>query len=180
LATVTQGLRKLSSIVDELLLLAEVRKQELDLMPLAMKAVVDEALRRVADLAERAGGVTVDAPAQWPMVLGYAPWIEEVWINYLSNALKYGGAPPRVEIGADVSDGQVRCWVRDYGDGLTVEQQARLFTPFERLDQARATGHGLGLSIVKRIITKLDGEVGVESPGLPGQGCTFWFTLPAA
>jgi two-component system sensor histidine kinase/response regulator len=179
LATVTQGLRKLSSIVDELLLLAEVRKQELDVTPLAMDVIVGEALRRVADLAERAG-VTVDAPAQWPIVMGYAPWIEEVWVNYLSNALKYGGEPPRIEIGAEVNDGQVRCWVRDHGDGLTAEQQVRLFTPFERLDQARATGHGLGLSIVKRIITKLDGEVGVESPGLPGQGCTFWFTLPAA
>jgi len=180
LAAMTQGLRKLASIVDELLLLAEVRREELDVTPLAMDAVVSEALRRVADLAERAGGVTVDAPAQWPMVLGYAPWLEEVWVNYLSNALKYGGTPPRVEIGAEILGAQVRCWVRDHGDGLTAEQQALLFTPFERLDQARATGHGLGLSIVRRIITKLDGEVGVESPGLPGQGCIFWFTLPAA
>lgn len=73
----------------------------------------------------------------------------------------------------------VRFWVRDNGPGLTPDQQAQLFTPFERLHQARAEGHGLGLSIVKRIVEKLGGEVGVESDGVPGQGSTFYFTLPA-
>lgn len=179
-AAVTQGLDKLNSIVDELLLLAEVRKEDLEVAPLIMDNIVAEALRRVADLAKRAG-VTITTPAQWPSVMGYAPWVEQIWVNYLSNAIKYGGAPPMIEIGADVEPGGcVRCWVRDHGDGLTVEQQARLFAPFERLDQVRATGHGLGLSIVKRIITKLEGEVGVESSGQPGEGATFWFTLPAA
>jgi signal transduction histidine kinase len=50
-----------------------------------------------------------------------------------------------------------------------------LFRSFERLDQVRAKGHGLGLSIVRRIVEKLDGEVGVESA--VGQGSVFWFTL---
>jgi signal transduction histidine kinase len=125
--------------------------------------------------------------------LGYAPWVEEVWANYLSNGCKYGGTPsaaPRLELGGDLlpilpaGDGQdgsmVRFWVHDSGDGLTSEQQNRLFTPFTRLDQARARGHGLGLSIVRRIVEKLGGQVGVESNGAPGQGSTFYFTLPAA
>ena len=73
----------------------------------------------------------------------------------------------------------MRFWVRDNGPGLSQEEQARLFTPFERLHQRRAEGHGLGLSIVQRIATKLGGQVGVESDELPGQGCTFYFTLPA-
>jgi len=53
-------------------------------------------------------------------------------------------------------------------------------TPFTRLNQVRATGHGLGLSIVKRIVEKLGGQVGVESDGVPGQGSSFFFTLPSA
>jgi signal transduction histidine kinase len=72
----------------------------------------------------------------------------------------------------------VHFWVRDNGAGLTTEEQARLFTPFERLHQARAEGHGLGLSIVRRIVEKLDGQVGVESQ--VGQGSVFWFTLREA
>ena len=68
--------------------------------------------------------------------------------------------------------------VRDHGPGLTLEQQQRLFAPFERLGQARVKGHGLGLSIVRRIADKLGGQVGVDSQ--PGQGSTFYFTLPAA
>jgi signal transduction histidine kinase len=67
-------------------------------------------------------------------------------------------------------------WVRDNGAGLTPEEKARLFTPFTRFDQIRAKGHGLGLSIVRRIVEKLGGEVGIESE--VGQGSTFSFTLP--
>jgi len=66
--------------------------------------------------------------------------------------------------------------VRDSGPGIPPEAQARLFTPFTRLDQIRVKGQGLGLSIVRRIVEKLDGQVGVESQ--PGQGSTFSFTLP--
>lgn len=67
-------------------------------------------------------------------------------------------------------------WIRDNGPGLSAEEQARLFTPFTRLEQVQVTGHGLGLSIVQRILEKLGGQVGVESS--PGQGSRFYFTLP--
>jgi signal transduction histidine kinase len=78
--------------------------------------------------------------------MGYGPWVEEVWINYLSNAIKYGGQPPRVELGATAeADGVIRFWVRDNGLGLAPGDQVKLFTPFTRLDEVRAKGHGLGL-----------------------------------
>jgi signal transduction histidine kinase len=126
----------------------------------------------------------VALPDTWPVALGYGPWIEQVWVNYLSNAIKYGGEPPRVELGADVSgyagpsQGRVRFWVRDNGPGLGEEEIGSLFVPFTRLDQARAQGHGLGLSIVRRIVEKLGGGVGVESE--PGEGSLFYFALPLA
>jgi signal transduction histidine kinase len=74
----------------------------------------------------------------------------------------------------------IRFWVRDYGNGIAPDDQPRLFTPFTRLDQVRARGHGLGLSIVRRIVEKLGGEVGVKSDGVPGHGSEFSFTLPTA
>ena len=177
LRVIRQYAYKMSNIVAELLLLAEVRKTDVELKPLDMASVVDEAQQRLADMF-KAYKANIIIPATWPQALGYAPWIEEAWVNYISNAIKYGGQPPRVELGADVqSDGMVRFWVRDNGTGVPEEQQARLFTPFTRLAQARATGHGLGLSIVQRIVEKLGGQVGVESQ--PGQGSLFSFTLPA-
>ena len=183
---VIQNVRKMTTIVDELLLLASVRAQEeVETTSLDMGRILEEAKARLQFLMDELGG-EIHMPDSWPVARGYAPWVEEVWANYLSNALKYGGRPPRVEVGFTVVEGKkdeqkpdIKYWVRDDGPGLTPEQQAALFTPFERLHQARVDGHGLGLSIVRRIVYKLGGEVGVESPGKPGKGCTFYFTLPA-
>ncbi|MEW5960997.1 MAG: ATP-binding protein, partial [Chloroflexota bacterium] len=111
--------------------------------------------------------------------MGYAPWVEAVWTNYISNAIKYGGRPPHVELGAEVQPGgMVEFWIKDNGDGLSAEEQRRVFAPFTRLSQVSTEGHGLGLSIVQRIVEKLGGQVGVKSEGKPGQGCTFSFFLP--
>ena len=76
----------------------------------------------------------------------------------------------------EMTDLHVRFWVRDNGPGLTPEAQVSLFTPFTRLHQVRTEGHGLGLSIVQRIVEKLGGEVGIESQ--VGEGSLFYFTLP--
>jgi signal transduction histidine kinase len=81
-----------------------------------------------------------------------------------------------VELGATArTDGTVCFWVRDNGRGIPPEDQRRLFVPFKRLEPASAEGHGLGLSIVQRIVKRLGGEVGVESR--VGWGSVFAFTL---
>jgi len=172
------SLRKANNIVGELLLLAEVRQADVTIAPVEMAQVVAEAQQRVASLL-RDAGATLTQPPVWPAVWGHASWIEEIWVNYLTNAVKYGGTPPVIELGSTAqADDGVRFWVRDNGAGLTADQQALLFTPFTRLERIRATGHGLGLSIVQRIAHKLNGSVGVESSGNPGEGSTFFFVLP--
>lgn len=180
LQVVARNAHRMAAIIDELLLLSSVRgMKEIDMQPLEMGRIVAEARGRLLHLIEEHQG-EINLPDSWPVAMGHGPWVEAVWTNYISNALKYGGKPPRVELGASVQeDLWVRFWVRDNGLGLSIEEQARLFTPFERLHQARTEGHGLGLSIVQRIIKRLGGQVGVESDGVPGQGCTFYFTLPA-
>jgi len=118
-------------------------------------------------------------PSHWPAALGYAPWLEEVWANYITNAIIYGGRPPRVELGARLlSHGKVRFWVRDNGDGVSEKRQESLFRGFAQ--SGHRGGHGLGLSIVRRIVDKLDGDVAVESSGRAGEGSVFSFDLPAA
>ncbi len=196
LLTIAQSGRRMANIIDELLLLASVRKMEqVEMKPLDMANIVTKVQERLGYLIEEHQAEVIVAE-EWPVALGHGPWVEEVWVNYLSNALKCGGQPPRVELGASppsippdiggeakepalsLPKGRmVRFWVRDNGAGLTSEEQTRLFTLFTRLYQVRAKGHGLGLSIVRRIVDKLGGQVGVESE--LGAGSTFWFTLPA-
>ena len=180
LQAVSQGVLKMNTIVDELLLLASVNKQEVKVKPLDMDSIVKEARQRLAGVIEERQAEIV-LPDRWPEATGYAPWVEEVWVNYLSNALKYGGQPPRIQLGATLqSDSMVRFWVHDNGYGVSPEKQAYLFAPFSRLGPAEVHGNGLGLSIAGRIAHKLGGQVGIESDGVPGQGAFFYFTLPSA
>ncbi len=169
---------KMNNIIHELQVLAGVRKAEVELNPLNMGRIVAEVQQRLAYMIEEYQAKII-LPEAWPAATGHAPWVEEVWGNYMSNAIKYGGHPPRLQLGGTArSDGMVRFWVRDNGTGLRPEEQAQLFTPFIQLRQISPQGHGLGLSIVRRIVEKLGGEVGVESEGVPGQGSVFFFTLP--
>jgi ligand-binding sensor domain-containing protein/signal transduction histidine kinase len=172
---------KLKAIVRELLLLAKMRNSDAARQPLDMAKIVEEAQQNLRLMIDD-GQAEIIVPAEWPAALGYAPWVEEVWTNYLSNAIKYGGRPPRVELGATTLDnGMVRFWVRDNGEGLSPDDQAKLFLPFVQLSRSRVEGgYGLGLSIVQRIVEKLGGQVSVESSGISGQGSLFSFTLPAA
>jgi signal transduction histidine kinase len=169
---------EMNSIIDNLLLLSEIRKVEAPKEEIDMARVVNR-IRRRMDFHIRQSRAKVILPKNWPVAIGYTPWVEEVWINYLSNALKYGGQPPRVELGAaSQPDGTIRFWMRDNGAGIPPETRQRLFTPFTQIGKVHEAGHGLGLSIVQRIIEKLGGQVGVESE--VGHGSLFFFTLPAA
>jgi PAS domain S-box-containing protein len=167
---------KMNNIIQELFLLSSVRSDEVTIRPFAMGPVVTAALDRLAYMINEKEA-TITTPDTWPNAVGYEGWVEAVWVNYLSNALKYGGSPPSIELGANEQEKKVRFWVRDEGPGISQAAQRRLFVPFTRLEQVKyIEGHGLGLSIVKRIVEKLGGQVGVESK--PGEGSLFYFTLP--
>jgi signal transduction histidine kinase len=170
---------KMSSIIQELLLLASVRRAEIPIKPLSMQEVVTHALDRVSHLIKQHNAELI-LPETWHNAVGYGPWVEEVWENYISNALKYGGQPPCVELGSTpMSNGTVRFWVKDNGQGFSVEEQKLLFVPFSQLEKdqnGNGKSSGLGLSIVRRIIEKLGGRVNANS--IEGQGSVFSFTLP--
>ncbi len=96
LLNIARSARKMNNIIDELLLLAEVRKTQVVLRPIDLARIVADAEQRLTDMIDDSRA-TIVVPVAWPVVLGHAPWVEEVWVNYLSNALKYGGQPPCVE-----------------------------------------------------------------------------------
>jgi signal transduction histidine kinase/FixJ family two-component response regulator len=170
---------RMNHIIESLLLLAGVRGMQAAMIEaIDMGDIVQEVLNRLDHTLKQSNAV-VTLPVEWPRVMGYGPWIEEVWYNYVLNGVKYGGSPPALELGFDTpGDGLVRFWVQDNGEGLTLEPEY-LFKPMVRgSNLAGRSGHGLGLSIVKRIVERLQGNVGVES--IPGAGSKFTFTLPAA
>lgn len=164
-------------ITEELLTLARISHEEIEMKPINMQTVFQEAQKQLKQQIENSGAEIV-SPDHWPTAMGYAPWIEEIWTNYLTNAIKYGGNPPKIEVGAEVNDDCVKFWVKDNGDGLTKEEQSKLFSKYVRLAPKKAEGYGLGLSIVKSIADKLDQSVGVESDGIKGEGSLFYFSLP--
>lgn len=171
--------RRLGNIIEELLVLSGVRQQAVKLLPLDTAALVAEALDRLEGLI-RTQQAVIQKPDTWPAAAGHGPWVVEVWANYLGNAAKYAGPGARIELGGETrADGRTaRFWVRDHGPGLPPGSAETLFVPFTRIGAVRAGGHGLGLSIVRRIVEKLGGSVGAENA--PGGGALFWFELPAS
>jgi signal transduction histidine kinase len=171
--------RRLNEIIEELLVLTGVRRQTVIPESLDMAAIVDESIDRLEELLTRQSA-RINRPDTWPVAFGHAPWVIEVWVNYLSNAAKCGGPDPVITLGGETgADGRsARFWVQDHGPGLDAAAQQKMFVPFTRISTIRASGHGLGLSIVRRIVEKLDGRVGVDST--PGAGARFWFELPTA
>jgi signal transduction histidine kinase len=169
---------EMNNIIKSLLLFSEITRVEAPRESVEMERVVTNVRARLSYLIREQRAELI-VPEVWPNALGYGPWIEEVWANLLSNALKYGGQPPRVELGVSAGpDGMLHFWTRDNGPGIPPETRMQLFIPHNQIDPGSNHGHGLGLSIVLHIVEKLGGQVGVESE--VGQGSLFFFTLPAA
>jgi len=133
--------------------------------------------------------IELDLPTgQATTVIADADHIAQVVTNYLTNALKYSRPERTIAVRLQVErvaggGDRARVWVRDEGVGLSLEEQARVFERFPQIEgRAVQSGSGvslgLGLYISRRIIEEHQGEVGVHSS--PGQGATFFFTLPLA
>jgi signal transduction histidine kinase len=116
-------------------------------------------------------------------VMADAQRISQVVTNYLTNALKYSPADRPVTVGLEVDDQQAQLWVRDQGPGLPPEEQEHIWERFYRVhgievQSGSGAQLGLGLHVCRTIIELHHGQVGVQSA--PGQGSTFWFSLPLA
>lgn len=179
LISVQKSATKMRAIIDSLLLLASIRKQQdLQLHNISLASSVHEAQHRLASFAQERKA-EIHVAEDWPMVIGENQWLEEVWSNYLSNAIKYGGQPPKIAIDWELTSEQsVKCWVQDNGNGISADNQRELFEQFTRFDREAGEGHGLGLSIVKRIVQRLGGKVGYEQSSTGGS--IFYFTLKLA
>jgi signal transduction histidine kinase len=118
-------------------------------------------------------------PPDFPLVYADEERISQVLYNLLANAIKYSPRGGTIRIGGEGRAGDVLVWVSDEGIGIPVEEQARLFQRFYRVDSGlrrRTQGAGLGLYLSRAIIEAHGGRIWVESQS--GRGSTFYFTLP--
>ena len=99
-----------------------------------------------------------------------------VLTNFITNAIRHTSSGGRIVLRGLRQGGQVRFEVSDTGEGIPPEFQARVFDKFFRVPGSSVQGVGLGLSICREVVEAHGGEIGIESQ--PGQGSTFWFTLP--
>jgi signal transduction histidine kinase/ActR/RegA family two-component response regulator len=172
---------RMSDMITHLLWMARLDRPLDTVHIIEIGPVIGSALRRLNHTIEKRG-VTVEVAPNLPDALGHDVWVEEVFANLISNAVKYIGTDnpaPLVRITAQQIKHRVRYTIEDNGIGIAPENLQLLFKSFSRVQtSAPIEGTGLGLAIVQRIVSRLGGEVGVDSE--PGVGSTFWFTLPAA
>jgi signal transduction histidine kinase len=180
-----RSLDRLGRLIDDLLDVARIREGRLELClePCDLAAVLQTAVdehRLVHDFRTIRLELLATPPV---LVLADAQRIEQVVANYLTNALKYSCEDRPVEVRLQVNGEMARVVVRDEGVGLPADEQEHIWKRFYRargvsVQSGSKVGMGIGLHISKSIIEWHRGQVGVDS--VPGQGATFWFTLPLA
>ncbi|TDP82052.1 PAS domain S-box-containing protein [Aquabacterium commune] len=174
--------KHLLSLINEILDLSRVESGQmtLSLEPVPVAELVEESLALVRPLAESHGIQLAPVPTlpSGSRVRADRTRLRQVLINLLSNGIKYNRQGGALSVHIEVQADTVRLGVQDSGMGLSAEQQARLFTPFERLDadDRQIEGTGIGLALSKRLVDMMGGHIGVDSE--PGQGSTFWVQLP--
>lgn len=172
---------RLQAIVDELLDLSRIQagRVELHKEPLDAEAAVKRALEAHRHLAEeRKVSLRSELLPGIGQVAADAERVQLVFGNLLTNAVRHGPEGSTVAVRAAVAGGEVRFEVRDSGPGIPPEYQQAVFEKFFRMPGGPPGGAGLGLFIAKELVEAHGGRIGVESK--PGDGATFWFTLPAA
>ena len=184
-ATLRECTTYLSSLVDDVLDFASIEAGRVELRPGPF--VPQELLRSIvetlkADTAESGARLTIETAPDLPRhIVGDAGRIQQILVNFVSNALKYAGGHIRLvaAVPAD-SAGEIEFSVRDDGAGIAEAEQAVLFTKFSRLKHAHGgepiPGRGLGLAACRLLADLMGGSVGVESR--PGEGARFFLRLP--
>ncbi|MBS0446748.1 MAG: response regulator [Proteobacteria bacterium] len=183
-AEIRRGSSLLLSLINELLDMAQAEHGSLNVSLEAVRLVsaLEDSVRLLGPLAQKVG-VLLEAPViaeRAEHVQGDAKRLRQVFVNLISNAIKYNRPGGRVRISVTEHEGTVTTAVTDEGSGLDELQQARLFKPFERLvDRSSAIeGTGLGLALSQALTRAMGGEIRVESE--PGRGTTFRVVLRAA
>lgn len=176
LGDISDRVRHMEEMIDQLLVLSQLRHDTQTMSSVDSNQVVERCLKRFPEI--ETGKVMIEVQSDMPSVVAHAQWLEEIFANLISNAIKYMGdqQSPLITISAKVEQKHFLFSVIDNGVGIRLDDQDQLFKKFSRLYEVQADGLGLGLSIVQRIVDSMGGDLGLESEY--GKGTRFWFTVP--
>ncbi|MEZ0238163.1 MAG: ATP-binding protein [Methylophilaceae bacterium] len=169
--------RRMSGLIDDLLAFSRLGRKAMQVSDLNMTALVNATWDGLGS-----PGTTDRIELQvgnLPPVKGDRVLLGQVWVNLLSNALKFSAKQekPKISVSAITDDKEHIYFVRDNGAGFNPKYQSKLFGVFQRLhDASEFPGTGVGLALVQRIVTRHGGRVWAE--GTPNAGATFYFSLP--
>ena len=177
LNAIMKNSRKMGELIDDLLAFSRLGRKVVELTEINMlslvTAVKEEELKAKTSTNEIECTILDILPA-----LGQPALIRQVWVNLISNAVKYSNHKPKIiiEIGSKLIDNRVVYYVKDNGAGFDMQYYDKLFGVFQRLhSQEEFEGTGIGLAIVKKIINRHNGSVWAESK--VNEGACFFFSL---
>ncbi|EAU69952.1 PAS domain-containing protein [Stigmatella aurantiaca] len=174
------GVNRMQRLIQDLLAYSRVGTRGRDLKPCESLKPLERAQENLRAMLQETGGA-VEVEGTLPTVLADESQLVQLFQNLVGNALKFHGpVPPRVVVRAESQGAEGwRFTVKDNGLGIDPQYFERIFVIFQRLHgREEYPGTGIGLAICKKIVERHGGRIGVESQ--PGEGSTFWFTLPAA
>ena len=174
-ALMADELERMSRIVRDLLLLAKREQTDfLELGTVEIGGLTDEIGSKASALATRAWNVESRGQG---IIVADRQRLTQAALQLAENALTHTGGETPLWLGSSVQNGTARIWVRDEGEGITLDEQSAIFERFRRAEAARRSrGSGLGLPIVKAIAEAHGGRVELES--VPGRGSTFTIVIP--
>jgi PAS domain S-box-containing protein len=168
---------RLDKLIQDALHYTKMAQQDMPLTPVDLSQLVRELIETYPNLHENNADILVEN--KLPVVLGNDALLTQCFSNLLGNAVKFvaPGMRPEVRVRAEIRDRMARIWVIDKGVGIPKGAQPRLFKMFQKLD-AEYEGTGIGLAIVRKVVERMGGNVGVESEA--SAGSSFWVELPLA
>lgn len=169
--------QQMGRLVDDLLAFARLSRQPLTKQTLTTKTIVQHCLNTIrSDVGAQSAEVLID---ELPSCQADPALLKQVWLNLLSNALKYSAKRPnpQIHIGCEQKENELIFWIRDNGVGFDMRYAQKLFGVFQRLHRAEEyEGTGVGLAIVERIVHRHGGRIWAEAE--LNRGATFYFSLP--
>jgi signal transduction histidine kinase len=177
LTVIRENTKRMGALVDDLLAFSRLGRQAVSKSPVNMEALVREVLDEA--LRDHKGTPPLIQIEQLPTANADRGLLRQVWVNLISNALKYGSksAQPTITVSGQRSPTECAYVIRDNGVGFSMDYVEKLFGVFQRLHRAdEFEGSGVGLAIVHRIVSRHGGRIWAE--GAINQGAVFSFALP--